>query len=315
MKKLLLVAMCAMVLAFTMGAQVKNGTMWTDGFAFYKANVKKNGKVVMDGGTLHEGGYQFVMTHTKGNSYKVHPADPEFEYISLGNHVKDGYKIVLEDVAGIKVLACYNPQGEQVAMLQQFDGDLAKFMETDKIVSFAGIYEGAGGVKYTITRDGKYSVNKSTATPYAVMRNFEIPCNIVRLADGTYVQLDQTVDGLKAMPCKLKVSDGIYIEEYDGTDMIYQLERMPVANGMWPFASERLLSMGILCDYDKTLLRLMRNEIYARHGWSFSDPELKFYFESQPWYINLGDNSRVTLTPLEKKNVQSIKMVENFPED
>ena len=29
---------------------------------------------------------------------------------------------------------------------------------------------------------------------------------------------------------------------------------------------------------------LIRNEIYARHGYSFSDADIRTYFESKSWY-------------------------------
>jgi len=36
--------------------------------------------------------------------------------------------------------------------------------------------------------------------------------------------------------------------------------------------------------FDKTRLHLMRNEIYARHGYTFKDKFLKNYFENKTWY-------------------------------
>ena len=62
-------------------------------------------------------------------------------------------------------------------------------------------------------------------------------------------------------------------------------------------------------------LELMRNEIYARHGWIFNRRDLRNYFESQPWYRPKGDLSNLEesnrwveaeLTPVEKRNIQII---------
>jgi hypothetical protein len=62
----------------------------------------------------------------------------------------------------------------------------------------------------------------------------------------------------------------------------------------------------------------MRNEIYARHGWIFRRPDLRNYFESQPWYRPKSDNAyysnrqvEAELTPIEKRNLQAIISREN----
>jgi uncharacterized protein YaiI (UPF0178 family) len=58
-------------------------------------------------------------------------------------------------------------------------------------------------------------------------------------------------------------------------------------------------------------LRVLRNEIYARHGRVFKDPELQKYFAAQSWYqpnIEFKDDG---LTETEVKNLAIIKEVES----
>ena len=90
--------------------------------------------------------------------------------------------------------------------------------------------------------------------------------------------------------------------------------------GRWPWTSGRLIQPEELWTLSLGELELMRNEIYARHGWVFNRPDLRNYFESQPWYRPKGDlddpqqsNRRVEaeLTPLERKNIQIIVSREN----
>ena len=85
--------------------------------------------------------------------------------------------------------------------------------------------------------------------------------------------------------------------------------------GRWPWTSRRLLRPEELGPLSLGELELMRNEIYARHGWIFNRPDLRNYFESQPWYRPKGDlsdpeqaNRRVEaeLTPIERRNIQII---------
>jgi len=65
-------------------------------------------------------------------------------------------------------------------------------------------------------------------------------------------------------------------------------------------------------------LELMRNEIYARRGWIFRRPDLRNYFQSQPWYRPKGDNAyysnrqvEAELSPIERRNIQIIVSREN----
>lgn len=81
-------------------------------------------------------------------------------------------------------------------------------------------------------------------------------------------------------------------------------------DGIWAFASVRPLNRQMLTHFPKEILRLMRNEIFARHGERFtSDQAIQDYFDRQPWY---KASSRPTpLTALEKLNVSLIKSIED----
>jgi len=49
--------------------------------------------------------------------------------------------------------------------------------------------------------------------------------------------------------------------------------------------------------------RALRNEIYARHGRSFTAPEVAYIFESAPWYKPRPDFQESELSEMERKNV------------
>jgi hypothetical protein len=85
--------------------------------------------------------------------------------------------------------------------------------------------------------------------------------------------------------------------------------------GLFPEVSERYLSASELQGLSKTALWVMRNEVYARHGRPFSDPTVRRYFNSQPWYrvdprylVPSDDVAR--LTALEKANTALIAQQE-----
>jgi hypothetical protein len=88
--------------------------------------------------------------------------------------------------------------------------------------------------------------------------------------------------------------------------------------GRWSWTSGRLIQPAELAPLSLGELELMRNEIYARHGWIFRRPDLRNYFESQPWYRPKSDNAfysnrqvEAELSPVERSNLQIIVSREN----
>lgn len=77
------------------------------------------------------------------------------------------------------------------------------------------------------------------------------------------------------------------------------------------FAQERLYTESELSDRCDRELYLMRNEIYARHGYVFSNEELQDYFGFQPWYVKADNNDAIVLNKIEQSNVDLIKKIEN----
>jgi hypothetical protein len=75
-----------------------------------------------------------------------------------------------------------------------------------------------------------------------------------------------------------------------------------------PDSSDRLLSADELGNYSALELRFARNEIYARHGFRFSDPALRTHFSQFSWYRATSDN--VELSAIEKANVALLKTAE-----
>lgn len=53
-------------------------------------------------------------------------------------------------------------------------------------------------------------------------------------------------------------------------------------------------------------LRMIRNEIWARHGRKFESPGIRQYFEWRDWYKPLKDQSKVKINEIEQQNVNLI---------
>lgn len=80
--------------------------------------------------------------------------------------------------------------------------------------------------------------------------------------------------------------------------------------GTYPEASTRLLTEADLAGKETSELKLMRNEIFARHFYIFQSPDLTAHFSSRPWYKALHENVHDDLSEIEKANIDLIKKLE-----
>jgi len=62
-------------------------------------------------------------------------------------------------------------------------------------------------------------------------------------------------------------------------------------------------------------LEVIRNAIYARHGYSFKNRRMRFIFDQfVSWYMPLNTDIRSSLTEIEKKNIELLKRYEEHAE-
>lgn len=85
--------------------------------------------------------------------------------------------------------------------------------------------------------------------------------------------------------------------------------------GDYPQASKRLLKEEDVENLMKPELELMRNEIFARHGYCFQKKMLRQQFENKDWYIPNTVDIKKDLTDTEKKNIALIKKYEKYAEE
>lgn len=57
-------------------------------------------------------------------------------------------------------------------------------------------------------------------------------------------------------------------------------------------------------------LGVIRNSIYARHGYSLRSRKMRYVLDQIEWYIPISVDIRSKLTPLEKKNIDLLKRYE-----
>lgn len=78
--------------------------------------------------------------------------------------------------------------------------------------------------------------------------------------------------------------------------------------GKYPFTSLRKVTYSDIADLTPSERRVMRNEIFARHGYIFQSADLRNYFKQQEWYR--ARSRSVQLSSIEKYNVAFIKQYE-----
>ena len=83
-------------------------------------------------------------------------------------------------------------------------------------------------------------------------------------------------------------------------------------NGKYPIATNKVLTDNDLENLSRRELQIMRNEIFARHGFIFKNGgEMDRYFKNTNWYNGRYNNVDNRLSEIEKKNINFIKNHEN----
>jgi hypothetical protein len=86
---------------------------------------------------------------------------------------------------------------------------------------------------------------------------------------------------------------------------------LALSPGDMEFFENKPISAGMLQGLSLYELRLLRNEVYARHGRQFQATWLQQYFYSQPWYTPDENFKDEELSGFDKQNVETIVAYEN----
>ena len=69
-------------------------------------------------------------------------------------------------------------------------------------------------------------------------------------------------------------------------------------------ASTALLAKEDVANMKKADIFVVRNAVYARHGYSFKNQQLRAFFDKQSWYIPISADVKKDFTEIEKKNIE-----------
>lgn len=80
-------------------------------------------------------------------------------------------------------------------------------------------------------------------------------------------------------------------------------------------ASKQKLTEANLKNLSKLDLEIIRNTIFARHGYSFRKETYRNFFEYTDWYVPVSNNVDQEITPLEKENIALLQRMEKYAKD
>ena len=312
MKRLFSVFLIMLPLALS-AQKIPDGSMWYDGLAQYLAKVRAGGKIVyFSGGTPHEGGYEFTLERVSEGKYKIIPSRQAEDFSPVGNH---GWRVEYIRRDGVHALIVRNDAGLVSHVLEITAEDGYDNMVADNLSVFRGTYseEQVGflghGKEYVIDYRECRLGKKSSLQAYEFVEEYHMPTNVIKTG-GKMWMLVPTLLGMNIYPAKME-----NVENCVKAGPAVSVYWSDHTKGRFCIASERLLNTGILCHYNREALRLMRNEILARHGYRFKSEELSDYFFKQDWYNPGDDNDAIQLSTTEELNISLIKAEEAKSDD
>ncbi|SEJ01551.1 YARHG domain-containing protein [Myroides marinus] len=228
------------------------------------------------------------------------------------------FTIVVQSIKGKKV------EGYSVSAgnVRPFIGEVVETTAAGQyiVVKEPGDHKYDGVFKFTISPDkssikGNWYSNRKDLP--VISRKFDI-----KKKDFNYdptVMLKpyiEEVDGYEEESTMVDwINDREKIIKYDGGEYVTSVNRAASEEIYRINASTKKLSEKELKNLHKLDLEIIRNTIYARHGYTFANRGARQFFNYVDWYIPLYNNVENELTDVEKSNIKLIKRLEKYAED
>ena len=111
-----------------------------------------------------------------------------------------------------------------------------------------------------------------------------------------------------------------FVEKYtdsDGKTESYTISKNRVASeAVFTLnASKQKLTEKEIKNLRKLDLEIIKNSVFARHGYSFKKETYRNFFEQTDWYIPVSSNVDKDLSPMEKENVALLNRFIKYAED
>ena len=316
MKKtvLAILMLCAAVVA---QAQVSESGNWYDGDLCYSAKNMAGGKVLMNA-TAEGEELEFMLVPVTGKKDTYTVADGPNDYINLFENIAT---VRHQKREGLDVLCFYDSKNLlQTVMSNETEWDAQKLNIARFKEQIVGVYEQKGSPSELIIEWDKVIDNSVPANYEVLTFNGLVLGNITITPEvaerghrlkGTW-EILSTLDGFILCGLTLYEDTDFGWWEHDGVNYIEYYKSNPDVP-RFAYTSTTLLNDKRFRKLSNSTLRIMRNEIMARHGYRFQSKDLQDYFSSMPWYKPAESNDEVKLSFIEQLNVELIKAEENKP--
>ena len=308
------------------------GTYWHNGACFMPILSETDSSISTVTLSLHEGSGVDVWRKTSDPNVFIRPNQIGNAWTDTIIYFQDS--IVHVTIDGQEALLVYGRERRLEDIYLRYDGRSANkwyeslhgfdsVLESEMRRRIMGSYRD-GLQAWTITSDSifVYSLSSLPDLPsygYAYTIRWDETDSSERvlvLSDGRNLCFEMTADGLDFYKGVVHIEEeGNGSEWFSQGNLLCRLKKADLDKdvpGRWSEASTELLTRGYLEPYPLEVLRLIRNEIYARHGHCFSDQRLTdFYNKDGLWYgIATIKQQPTELTQIEKLNVELILTIE-----
>ena len=298
-------------------AQISEGN-WYNGWIIYSVSQQANGKVRMN--AIAEGEeHEFVLepVANKKDTYRVTDGPNGYtnEYYKTATvrHMKGD---------GLDVLCLYNSKNQLTDVIsKETEWDSNEMNKNRWLGQLYGEYatEEEDEFEKTLNWTKESLSFGGIVIPYQVLtfNGLIIDTGIITIEEvqgstnelkGTW-KVVPTLLGFDLISLNTESDDLPW--EWKPNGVKYEFRKTNLSSGRFDYTSHILLNDKRFEKMDKNTLRIMRNEIMARHGYRFQSDDLKKYFGEQGWYHPATDNSKVKLSFVEQLNVDLIKCVED----
>ena len=307
MKKLLLASAVVLQCAAAL-AQNFDNTFWTNGFCSFEATQSGDKIDFFGSAALGDTGYDFTLIKTGRNTFVTQNGG---SYI-FGRTVE--YRTIDNGDDGlIELLIAYDDKKSMSNVFYRYGGSIEDLLVSNFLMLLEGTYTDAAGKEYVIENS---SVN---GVGFEVYTDEDGRANNIKYKNKYYkvVFSDTGINIYNARHENGMVFGDVFVKTTLHKKLRKKTQQSGNLTGRWQYTSTQIVNEDMLMYFrDKTQLRLMRNEIFARRGYIFLSPDLKTHFGKMSWYKPVSDNSKIHFSDLENLNINIIKKCETaYPAD
>ncbi len=285
MKKIIYLFAAAITFANAVDAQIVVPSSWYGDFVKIDCKENMNDQVYeMEYDLWGDDSGNFTIESTGKNQFSVVGDDHAHK------RTKAEYKVI----GGQEMLLFKDSKGNILEHCVRSTKEWEKVIEDDVFQTLEGDYVDESGVKYA------FKGNRLTMGGNSYNLSIDHDMFYILTIDGTDYWWSISTTGINLY----HIVDGEYGREPGN---LYHRLKNVSPNGRWAFLSTKIVPDFLMWRYNSELIRIMRNEIYARKGYVFSSADLKAYFSKQPWYKPLNNNAAVQLNDIETLNVEILK--------